>query len=226
VLLQFTMMKLHFIAKKREAGNAVSFAFQPAEPASWIAGQSIRLEINGHERRFSIASAPFEQAITIITRLSDSDFKQALDKLEPGAEIDGFNIEGTFVWENSPPQKVILASGIGITPYISMLRQLHHDKQTINALLIYANRDDQFICGDTLRHLSQTHALLNVVYLPGKRLSRSVIETYIASPARNLVYVSGPEAMVAEISLLLLDAGVNETLLKKDIFTGRAGWDG
>lgn len=217
-------MKFIFLSKKHEVGGVYSFVFRPAEPVRWIAGQSVRLEIGGHERRFSIVSAPYEQHIAITTRLSGSGFKQALDKLKPGMEIDGFNIEGTFVWQALPRQKVLLASGIGITPYISMFRQLHHDQQSINALLVYANRDDRFVFGDELRQLQHAHPELTIKFLPDTRLSQSIIETYIPNPTQSLVYLSGPEAMVTDMTPLLLKIGVNDPDLKRDIFTGRPDW--
>lgn len=219
-------MKLVFLSKTRQAGDACSFVFQPVEPVAWTAGQSIRLEIGGEERRFSIVSAPFEQNIAIATRLSDSRFKQLLANLSPSDVIDGYGIEGDFLWETGTSKHVLLASGIGITPYIPMFRQLHHDRRPIAARLVYANRDDEFVFGDELRKLAAGHPELKVDFLPGQRLGRGIIKKYAAELGRSTVYVSGPEAMVREVSEFLLAAGVPETRLRQDLFTGRAGWDG
>ncbi len=202
------------------------FVFGPAEPVDWIAGQSIRLEIGGEERRFSIVSAPFEQHIAIATRPSDSRFKQLLANLTPGDMIDGYGIEGDFLWEADNQKNILLASGIGITPYMSMLKQLHHDRRPISARLVYANRDEAFVFGDELRKLAAGQPELEVGFLSGQRLGRDIAMRLAAKLAGNTVYVSGPEAMVREVSEHLLAAGVPETRLRQDLFTGRAGWDG
>lgn len=219
-------MKLIFLSKRREVDDVYYFGFQPAEHVAWLAGQSIRLEIDGEERRFSIVSAPYEKNIAIATRISDSDFKQALMALHPKTEIDGFNIEGKFLWDETASKRILFASGVGITAYYPMLKQLAYEKQPLNATLVYANRDDQFLFGDELKRLQTKHPELSLEFLPGQRLSQKIIEKYRVELSQSLVYLSGPEAMVNEISPLLISAGVKENLLKRDIFTGRMGWGG
>ncbi len=218
-------MKLIFLSKKNEISNVCLFWFKPTEPTDWLAGQSIRLEVDGHERRFSIVAAPYEKNIAIATRISGSDFKQALDNLQTGDEIDGFNIEGAFLWESSSQKKIMLASGVGITPYMSMFKQLHYTRQAIDATLVYANHDDQFLFGIELKKLQRKYPRLEIEFLPGERLSQKVIDKYRAGLTQSLVYLSGPEAMVNEITPLLLRTGVKKELLKRDIFTGRQGWE-
>lgn len=218
-------MKLRFVAKQREVGDIYSFTFAPEQSLTWQAGQSIRLEIAGLERRFSIVNAPYEKNIAIATRLSGSDFKTALAALTPGDSIDGFNIEGTFVWQAAPQPHLLLASGVGITPYIAMFKQLAHDHQPLNAKLLYANRDEQFLFGQELKQLEREHPELKIEFLAGQRLSRQIIDEHTAELRHGLVYVSGPEAMVNGVTELLLDAGITPERLKQDIFTGRVGWE-
>ncbi len=218
-------MKLTFISKKHEIDNAYSFQFKPAEPLQWLAGQSIRLEINGQERRFSIVSAPYEKNIAIATRLSTSVFKQTLGGLRPGDEIDGYSVEGTFLWEKPVQKNFLFAGGVGITPYYSMLKQLSRDNRPLTARLVYANRDDHFLFGDELRQLNAEHPEFELEFLPGRRIDANAITRHAAELAHNLTYVSGPEAMVKETATLLLAAGSTEQTLKRDLFTGRQGWD-
>lgn len=222
-------MKLALLFKQQEADSIYSFWFEPLEPVTWIAGQSIRLEIatdfGMQERRFSIVSAPFEKNIAIATRISSSLFKQALASLPLGSEIDGHNIEGTFIWEEVPQKRMLLASGVGITPYFSMLKQRHYEGQPLEATLIYAARAGAILFGDELRELQAEHRKLELEFLPDERLSHDIIKKHQRRLAQSLVYLSGPQAMVDAIGPLLLDAGVDEKFLKRDSFTGRAGWE-
>lgn len=218
-------MKLLFLSKRHELDTVYYFQFQPTEPVKWTAGQSIRLEIDGHERRFSIVSAPYEKHIAIATRISDSPFKHALAALESGDEIDGYNIEGTFVWDKSSTPKVLIAGGIGITAYLPMFKQVDHDNQPLEALLIYTNRDNNFLFGDELAQLRAAHSGLNVVLLTDQRLSSDTVQKYKAELSQSLVYLSGPETMVRDLTPLLLKAGVQQSSLKQDLFSGQPGWE-
>lgn len=221
-------MKLTLLFKRQEVDTIYSFWFEPAEPVTWIAGQSIRLEIptdfGMQERRFSIVSAPYEKNIAIATRISNSLFKQALASLPLGSEIDGYNIEGTFVWEEAPQKRILLASGVGITPYFSMLKQRHYEKLPFEARLIYASQNETFLFGDELRELQVAHSGLELEFL-AQQLTHDIIKKNKHHLANSLVYLSGSETMINTIEPFLLDIGVKDTLLKRDIFTGRTGWE-
>lgn len=218
-------MKLTFLKTNHEVDDAYSFWFEPAKPLEWLAGQSIRLEIDGEERRFSIVSAPYEKNITIATRVSDSAFKRALASLEPGAIIDGYNIEGNFLWEQTTQKNIFFAGGVGITPYYSMLKQLSRDNRPLTVRLVYANRDDHFLFSDELRQLQAERSELEIEFLPARRIDADAIAKHVAELSKGVAYVSGPEAMVKETAALLLAAGTPEANIRRDSFTGRPGWE-
>lgn len=219
-------MKLKYISKTSEIDDVVTFCFEALEPIDWIAGQSIRLEVpagyDSQERRFTIVSAPYQRQICITTRISDSLFKQALNKLAPEAVIDGYAVEGKFIWTDTPQERILCAGGIGITPYMSMFRQLHHDGKPIDATLLYAGRSDRLLFEDELKRLQAEQTGLSVVFLPQQRLSSDIIRHHSKSLKDSLVYLSGPAAMVDELSAKLSSVGFPPEQIKKDWFTG---WD-
>lgn len=223
------LVRLIYQSKHQEKGNIWTYKFEPVEPVTWIAGQSIRLELlagyGTEERRFTIASAPYENDITITTRISQSDFKQALNALEAGDTINAYNIEGDFVWTNRDRHHILCASGIGVTAYVPILKQLQFNHAVIHATLLYANRDDQFIYEDLLRLLDALHPGLAVVWLPAERMSVNKIAHYCPNFTEDIVYLAGPAAMVDEVGQDLISAGLPEQNLMSDWFTGRPGWD-
>lgn len=79
----------------------------------------------GNTRAFSIASAPQEDTLMIATRMRDTAFKRSLKAMPAGTAV---KIEGPFgnltLHNNAARAAVLLAGGIGITPFRSMaLRQ-------------------------------------------------------------------------------------------------------
>lgn len=222
-------MKVMYRSRRPEAGGAMTFIFEPTEPISWTAGQSIKLELPAGfastERRFTIASAPYEKIIAITTRPSDSPFKRSLFALSPGTLVTAYGIEGSFIWGEDTAHRLFCASGIGITPYIALLRQRAHEGGRLDATLLYANRDDWFIFGDELTALAGHDPALSLRFSSGVRLSADLIVQAAAGHPGCLVYLSGPSAMIDEVSPFLISAGVDESRLRRDWFTGRPGWD-
>lgn len=218
-------MTLYFEAKKQEVGHIFSFYFKPAEPLDWIAGQSIKLELpvefGSQERRFTVSSAPYEMVIRITTKASNSEFKQALMTLNQGDRVQAHSIDGEFIWQETSTPKVLAASGVGITPFRAMLKQRDFENKPLEAMLLYANHSDEFLFASTLKELSAKHPAFSVVWLPSQRLNAQIISQYI----QDKVYVSGPSAMVDDISQELLKMGITQQQLKRDWFTGRRGWD-
>ena len=213
-------MKLRLVNKKQESGDIWSFFFEPTEALTWIAGQSIRLEIprktwGVSERRFTIASAPYEGHIRISTRIGVSDFKHDLAELEKGAEIQGFNIEGDFVWDTSTQHKLFLAAGIGITPFRSMLLEAAQLNTPLNTSLVYGTRDVPPLFLDEFTKLAQ-HDTSFTIFVTPDRIQIPSGDAWL----RSLIYISGPEQMVADLAQRAITAGLPSEQLRTDLFTG------
>lgn len=90
---------------------------------------------------FSIVSAPHEPEIEFATRLRDSEYKRALGALQPGAalSIEGPSGSMTLHSDGTRPA-VFIAGGIGITPFMSMLRHAAHERAARIFILLYSNR--------------------------------------------------------------------------------------
>ena len=124
---------------KREEIAEGTMAFHFAKPADFQfrAGQSIDLTLlnppetdaEGNSRAFSIASAPFDNDLMIATRMRDTAFKRVLRKASPGLQVKIDGPGGSFVLHRkSEKPAVFLAGGIGITPFLSIIRQAGHDQ--------------------------------------------------------------------------------------------------
>lgn len=203
-------MKLRFTKKQKESGDVWSFFFDVPKNVVWTPGQSIRIEIprgtwGYDERRFTIASTPVDGYIQITTRLSGSDFKNLLDSLKPGEEIDGHNIEGNFVWQDGP--KLFIAIGVGITPFRAILRH-----QSAETMLLYASKDEPAVYQDEL-----AKELGDNLQLTKERINLAVISDFAPDWQKRTIYISGPEKAVAN---LYKELGGKDRKIKTDLFTG------
>ena len=127
-------MKLFVVASSRQLTPGIlGLTLTPKAPADRLAfraGQyaAIRFRTAGRPtavRCFSLVSSPRQpDKIEFGIRVGGA-YTQALKTLKPGDTVEVLGAYGTFVMAQPTPAHVVfLAGGIGITPFISMLRDL------------------------------------------------------------------------------------------------------
>ncbi len=215
---------LSLISSRDEVGNVRTFVFEK-KTLEWVAGQSQAYVLpqagktekeNAHW--FTISSAPVEETINISTRISASPFKQALNALNPGDEISTHSLGGTFTWEEIGDAPLILmAAGIGITPFRSILLQRSASGKPLNATLLYFNRTDEIPFEKELQKLSHDHSEFHIEMVIGDPVTAEKIFELAPEAAERIVYLSGPAPMVSSIGTALKERGVT---IKQDRFPG------
>lgn len=224
-------MKLKFIEKKKEAGDAVSHIFEPQEPITWTAGQFLvysilheNPDVRGVQRFFTISSAPFEGYVMLTTRIfseNPSTFKQALERLREGDIVEVKGPDGDFVVENPNLNYVFIAGGIGITPYRSIILELMHKKESLNIELLYANKTDEFFFKDEFEPLISINPNFKIRYIVSPHhIDENYIEQNVKDIQNKIFYVSGPEKMVEDLGEMLKGIGIKEDHIKQDYFPG------
>ncbi len=218
-------MKLRLIKTTDEGNDVWSYYFEATEQITWIVGQSIRLELprptwGVSERRFTIASSPHEKHIRITTRLSGSDFKQALRDLKKGDVINGYAIEGDFVWGKENRHRLFVAGGIGITPFRAMLAERIASKKPANASLLYSSSTHPVIFKVELDAWQTKDNSLELYYLVGQRIALEKESSLAPLWLESLVYISGSSQMVDSLSEQFLNHGLPKEQLRLDWFTG------
>ncbi len=142
-------IRLAFVGRTQLTPTSWRFDFRPKVPVAFVPGQYMELSLphaktdaRGWRRVFSIASAPGpDNLVTFATRMPErsSSFKSALLALEPGRVITGTSVGGDFVLPKDPAKPLLLvAAGIGITPYISQLEQLTASGERRDIVLLYS----------------------------------------------------------------------------------------
>jgi len=143
-------VKLKLVDKRQEAQGTKSFFFETEKDFDYLPGQYFYITVpklkykdsRGATRHFTLSSSPTEgKIISITTRIrKNSGFKQTLDELEIGTDIEGEGPEGTFVLdEKEKGSHVLIAGGIGITPFRSMIKYAIDKNIGTQIHLIYSN---------------------------------------------------------------------------------------
>lgn len=230
---------------RREEIAEGTMAFYFAKPADFQfrAGQSMDMTLlnppetdaEGNTRTFSIAGAPFDSDLMIATRMRDTAFKRMLRNAAPGLQVKIDGPSGSFTLHRKGEKPgVFLAGGIGITPFLSILRQAEHDKAPHQLYLFYSNRrpeDTAFL--DLLSeaaqrnpnfHLIATMTAMDKSHREWKgetgSINSGMLAKHLPSPQGPIYYLAGPPAMVAAMRRMLTEAEVDEDDIRTEEFSG------
>jgi ferredoxin-NADP reductase len=222
-----------------------TMAFHLAKPADFkfIAGQSMNVSLidppetdaKGNARTFSIVSAPHEAELVVATRMRDTAFKRVLKAMPAGGRVSLRGPAGKFTLDGADVRPaVFLAGGIGVTPFVSMLRDAAHSRLARDLWLFYSNRrpeDAAFL--DELAALPNRHSRCRFVGTmvemdkssrPWKGetgfLDRAMLERHLKSLAAHVYYIAGPPGLVEAMQKMLTDAGVAQDAIRTDEFFG------
>ncbi len=186
----------------------------------------------GARRHFSIVSSPNAKGVLVMTtRLSDNGFKKTLKELPQGSEVEVGPIVGSFTLpQNFDQPLVFIAGGIGITPFMSMLKYTAEEKLPFNITLIYSNRNqDSSAFLKELEELTKRIPNLKLVltmteddFWQGekRRINGQLITDYTANLKNPFFYIVGPPAMVEAVLGELHKIDVRDQNIKIEKFTG------
>ncbi|HSX05857.1 MAG TPA: FAD-dependent oxidoreductase [Candidatus Saccharimonadales bacterium] len=193
-------------------------AFAPGQYLEWTLPHQ-HTDSRGNRRTFSIASSPTEADIQIGFRhyQPSSSFKTALLALKPGQYIRAAHVAGSFLLPDDPSEPLLLiAGGIGITPFRSMVKYLTDAQQTRNITLLYfANRPEDFVYREVFE--TARAAGVDTRYLVG-RPDTAAVRANAPDFAKRTAYLSGPDALVSNCKIMLQELGVKH--IKTDHFSG------
>ncbi len=239
-----TELKAALVSRQLVAERTMTFRFE--KPAGWTyrAGQSVDMTLldppetdaEGNLRPFTLSSAPAEDTIAITTRLRDTAFKRSLQSIPIGTQVKIEGPFGHFRLHNAARPAVLLAGGIGITPFRSILADaVGGGSLPYLVVLFHANRHPQDAAfADELRALAAKDP--NLIFVPtitapadpgqgawtGERghIDSAMLERHLAGVAGPIYYIAGPAGMVAALRTMLVAAEVDEDDIRTEEFTG------
>lgn len=202
----------------REAPHVWTLEFELAEPGrdrvrpfAYLPGQFLilRLVQNGYLREahpFTISSSPTMERPAVSIKAA-GDFTGQIAKVKPGDRALLDAPYGRFSFLNHPAGKYIfIAGGIGITPFMSMLRYMRDQCQSPEILLIWGNRTEQDIAFRAeLAALEQAWPNFRAVHILSEEknwqgesgfITGELLQKYGGDLAKQEIFICGPPIMM------------------------------
>ncbi|HSZ02010.1 MAG TPA: FAD-dependent oxidoreductase, partial [Terriglobales bacterium] len=223
--------------------GTTAFYFEKPEEFEFEAGQFFNFtllspgetDLEGNTRALSIASAPHERNLMVAMRLRTTAFKRTLNSLPLGSEL---LLQGPFGWmtlpRNSTRPAVLLAGGIGITPFRSLIWNAAESLSPRKILLFYSVRvPEEAAFLEELQEMEQfnrRYKLICTVTQPERtrtlwrgetgRISIQLLSKWIPDLSVPIYYIAGPPAMVNGVRQILIGAGVADEDIRAEEFYG------
>lgn len=235
------------INKKEEARETKTFFFEKPGGFSYIAGQYCYFTLTklsyedsrGGVRHFTLSSSPTEENIALTTRMrTESGFKKTLDELPEGSQVVMSGPQGDFILgaETATTPQVMIAGGIGVTPYRSIIRYVADKNLQVPIHLIYANSLPEDIAfKEEFEEIVSEHKNIKISYTvsrpeesnqPWTGLTGRIDENMLSQLTTHYslltthYWLCGPPAMVSAMEEVLDKLQVPQDRVKVEKFTG------
>lgn len=247
---RFHELRVHAIT--RETPDAVSVVFEIpddlAKSYSFSAGQylTLRKMMNGEEvrRSYSICTAPSDHELRIaVKQIENGLFSGWINQhMQPGDIVEVMTPTGRFGVAHAPGNgrhHVAFAAGSGITPVLSIARDVLAREPDSDFTLFYGNRatetilfrsaledlKDRYLSRFAVFHVlsreQQDVAALNG-YIDADKV-RTWLRDVIPAEQIDHAFVCGPEAMLETVETTLREAGVGIEKIHSERFVSAQG---
>ncbi len=221
---------------RKETNDTVSIALNiPNNLESEFAfksGQYVTFKkvVNGEEirRSYSICSAPHENELRVaVKQIENGLFSTFANKeLKQGDVLDTMSPEGNFKVDpqnDEGKNYVLFAAGSGITPVISMAKNILNKDRSSNVYLYYGSKSkDETIFRSELEMLTENNLNLSLTYILSRedsgneqtngRIDESKCNYFFNTELKDLaiagIYSCGPQEMVETVSEFFKNKGL------------------
>jgi predicted ferric reductase len=227
-------------AVKSEAPRVWTLTLETHEkrPFHFAPGQFQFLRLHGagipaEEHPFSIASSPTRSGRITLTIKESGDFTAGIGRVRPG---DRATVQGPFgrfshTLHSGEAGLVFVAAGVGITPFMSMLRYMRDRRESRSVLLVYVSRSPvDVIFGDELNAIEAgDFPMLKVIHVLSNapaswvgetgRLDADRLARLCGSVEDQAFYLCCPPPMTAQLIRGLRRMGVSPRRIHTDHFS-------
>ncbi len=181
---------------------------------------------------FSVSSSPSNKNYIEICLKVYGFWTQTFSQKKVGDIIKISGPYGNFVWDNTIPNAVFLAGGIGISPMISMLRYLKEEKLNPHITLLYGSRTkDSIAYKDELDNLRIDSKNLHIIHIlshlkpedpwPGYRgfITKEIFQKEVDFSLNPIFFICGPPIFVKLMNQILEQFKIAPQYIRQELFT-------
>jgi len=177
---------------------------------------------------YTISSSPTESTLTI-TPKAIGDFSASVGDTKQGDTAFVEAPYGAFYYDRAPSTKLaFIAGGIGITPFLSMLRYMKDTGERRPVTLLWGNKSEADIAfreeveafQASLPELEVHHVLSNQAAWPGENgfIDRDKISRLIPDYCERSFFICGPPVMREKIVPTLHELGIGRSRIFFEMF--------
>jgi ferredoxin-NADP reductase/Na+-transporting NADH:ubiquinone oxidoreductase subunit NqrB len=220
-----TAVRLTLESRAAPTPTVRELTFRVHDRLAFVPGQYLELEVphrhpdaRGTRREFSIASAP-EDLPQLKVAFKDgastkaiSSYKKALALVDPGDELAITGVWGDFLLPKRDATPILMvAAGIGVTPFVSQLRHLRLADEERDIVLVYVASDASELAYRAEIEASGAQVVVFTRDRPadlpahwhwaqGVRLDADGLLRVVPDISARHAYISGPAALIADLA--------------------------
>lgn len=161
---------------------------------------------------FTLSSAPHEDVLRVTVKAC-GDFTRALfAHLQPGMEAVVEGAFGMFDYKSGGQQQIWIAGGIGLTPFLSFLRDMDALEKDVAFYYVVRHREEALFL-DEIEAAAKKHARLKAHVRLSAADGSLTVDEVLKNAGGNLreyhVYLCGPLAMIQAFERGFREAGVS-----------------
>jgi predicted ferric reductase len=225
--------KLKFFVDKIkwETPDVFTLKLKTDNMIEYVPGQFCFLRLNRDKlyarHPFTISSSPQDKTLDFTIKIKGK-FTRIASRLREGEEIIVEGPFGIFTQEDADKKSVFIAGGVGITPFISMIRNQIKKGEKQPVTLLYGVRTKKDIIFkkefDSIKEKwFKRIYILSAETLTDKRyeygyITEEIIKKYIKDIKNSVFYICGPEPMKDKVVKMLKNLGVKKRDIKIEDF--------
>lgn len=241
------------IEKKAEADEVASLFLKPVDGLDYkfISGQYVNIKPpknSGHSKSYTISSSPDEKLVRITIKRKGKVSSELID-LNIGGKLFLDGPYGYFYPDLSSQSEdlnndiVMIAGGIGITPFKSIIKDFINKNQKVNVALFYSNKNIKDITffeklneiaknnshpsavnaragqtGIKIVHLLTQDDTKNNFIKEYSRIDKNILKKYLKNFENKNYFICGSIDFVNSMWKILKDEGVDELNIFTEAF--------
>jgi ferredoxin-NADP reductase/Na+-transporting NADH:ubiquinone oxidoreductase subunit NqrB len=220
-----TAVRLTLAGRAAKTPSVQELTFRVQDRLSFVPGQYLELEVphahpdaRGTRREFSIASAPEDLPLLRVafkegsSSKPQSSYKKALAQVGEGRRLAITGVWGDFVLPKRDAAPILMvAAGIGVTPFVSQLRHLRAAGEQRDIVLVYVAADASELAYRSDLEASGIPVIVftrdqpadlpaHWMWARGVRLDADGLLRVVPDIAARHAYISGPAGLIADLA--------------------------